>query len=201
MTVARRRSTGTKGVPREEREEQILAAAAAEFGARGHAGGAIERIAAAAGISRAMVHSYFATKDALYATCVRRAGEPLVAAVAAAQTATYPQRRGQDTVRAILTALADRRDDWTILYDATVAPGTPMHEVGRGYRRELARLGTTGTAEVLGRAGDHDPDDADLFGRMWLAMVSTVVRWWLDHPEEAPESAAERFGRIVASLG
>ena len=76
MTVQRRWSSGTKGVPREEREEQIPAAAEAEFGERGYAGASIQRVAAASGISRALVHSYFATKDDLYAACVERAGSP-----------------------------------------------------------------------------------------------------------------------------
>ena len=200
MTVQRRWSSGTKGVPREEREEQILTAAAAEFGARGHAGGSVQRIAAAAGISRAMVHTYYATKDVLYVTCVERAGEPLVAAVAAAQGALDPQQRAVDTVRAILTALEGRRDDWAILFDATVAPGSALREAGRPYRRELRRLGSVGTAETLHRSGNPDPVDAQLFGRMWLGMVSTVVAWWLEHPDESADAACERFRRILGAF-
>ena len=197
MTVQPRRSTGTKGVPREEREEQILTAAAAEFGARGYAGGAVDRIARAAGISRAMVHAYFSTKDDLYAACVRRAGEPLVASVAAAQSATDPVERAMDTVRAILGALEDRRDDWSVLYDPTVAEGSAMAAIGHPYRRELAVLGLVGTTEVLSAAGDPDPLDAHLFGRMWLSIVNTVVLWWLAHPDETPDDACVRLARIL----
>ena len=201
MTVQRRWSSGTKGVPREEREEQILSAAEAEFGERGYAGASIQRVAAASGISRALVHSYFATKDDLYAACVERAGSPLVEAVAAAQGASDPLTRALDTLRAILTTLESNRDAWAIMWDTSTPPRSAARARGRAYRHEMARLGVVGSAESLQRYGNMDRDDADLIGRIWLGIVTTVVEWWLERPAENSQAAVERCARIITALG
>lgn len=194
----RRRSTGTKGVPRAEREQQILAAAFAEFGERGYGGGSVDRIAAAVGVSRGMVHAYFATKDGLYRACLDQAGEVLVEAVAAAQGASDPVRRALDTIRAILGALEERPHAWAVLYDATLPP--PLDDAARHYHRQLVRLGATGVEEMLVAAGDTDPTDVRLFTHLWLDTVDSVVRWWLKHPEQSADEVCARVARVLTLL-
>lgn len=51
----------------------ILAAALTEFAGHGHAGARIDRIAAASGMSKPMIYSYFGDKDGLYAAALREA--------------------------------------------------------------------------------------------------------------------------------
>lgn len=51
----------------------ILAAALSEFAEHGHAGARIDRIAAASGMSKPMIYSYFGDKDGLYAAALREA--------------------------------------------------------------------------------------------------------------------------------
>lgn len=51
----------------------ILAAALDEFAEHGHAGARIDRIAAASGMSKPMIYSYFGDKDGLYAAALREA--------------------------------------------------------------------------------------------------------------------------------
>jgi TetR/AcrR family transcriptional regulator len=46
--------------------ERLLAAAAAEFAARGFAGANVDRIARAAGVNKAMIYYHFTNKSALY---------------------------------------------------------------------------------------------------------------------------------------
>src|ERR687897_224383 len=46
--------------------ERLLAAAAAEFAARGFAGASVDRIARAARVNKAMIYYHFASKAALY---------------------------------------------------------------------------------------------------------------------------------------
>lgn len=199
--ATRNAGRGTKGVPRQQREEEILDAASVEFAERGYAGGSVRRIAEAVGVSRAMVHAYYATKDVLYEACVHRAGRPLVSAVSAAQTASDPWQRALDTLEAFLVALDGHRHDWSLIFDRTLDPSSGPARAGRPYRRELARLGVVGASEVLADSGVHDPADADLLGRVWLAVVDTMIGWWVRHPEETPEDAVARFERIAAVLG
>ena len=57
---------GTKGVPRADREQQILDAAVAEFGERGYAHASMAAIAQRAGMSKPLVYEYFGSKEGLY---------------------------------------------------------------------------------------------------------------------------------------
>src|SRR6185312_7553136 len=79
---------GTKGVPRADREQQILDAAVAEFGGSGYAHASMAAIARRAGISKPLIYEYFGSKDGLYLACLNRAGTHLVDRVAAAQSGT-----------------------------------------------------------------------------------------------------------------
>jgi TetR/AcrR family transcriptional regulator len=51
--------------------ERILAAAAAEFGARGYAGARVDRIARLARVNKAMLYYHFASKQGLYRELLR----------------------------------------------------------------------------------------------------------------------------------
>src|SRR5512135_3353604 len=56
--------------------DRILAAAAAEFAARGFAGARVDRIARAARVNKAMLYYHFRSKKTLYRTLLRRMFEP-----------------------------------------------------------------------------------------------------------------------------
>ena len=61
---------GTKGVPRLEREQQIVGEAIAEFAAHGYSGASMVDIAQRAGISKPLIYQYFGSKDGLYLACL-----------------------------------------------------------------------------------------------------------------------------------
>ena len=56
---------GTKGVPRQEREQQIVAVAVDEFARNGYARASMVAIASGAGISKPLIYQYFGSKDGL----------------------------------------------------------------------------------------------------------------------------------------
>ncbi|MEO6470728.1 MAG: helix-turn-helix domain-containing protein, partial [Aeromicrobium sp.] len=56
-----RKNAGTKGVPRLDRENQILDVAAQEFAAQGYAATNLAVIADKAGISKPLIYNYFAS--------------------------------------------------------------------------------------------------------------------------------------------
>ena len=62
----RRRGPGADGS-----RDRLLAAAAREFAARGFAGASVDRIAAAAGLNKAMIYYHFKSKAALYREIIR----------------------------------------------------------------------------------------------------------------------------------
>ena len=66
MSAARTR------LPRAERERRILDAALREFDQEGFRGASVERIAEAAGITKALVYQYFGSKEGVYTACAER---------------------------------------------------------------------------------------------------------------------------------
>ena len=69
-----RSNAGTKGVPRLEREDQILTVASEIFAAESFAAANIQAIADRAGISKPLIYNYFGSKDGLFLACIERAG-------------------------------------------------------------------------------------------------------------------------------
>jgi AcrR family transcriptional regulator len=98
--MARRRtgSPGTRG--------RILAAAAAEFGARGFAATTVDRIARRAGVNKAMIYYHFPNKRALYSSIIREHFAPIVERLAAIRSRPAPPGEQLDRlIDAFVTAL------------------------------------------------------------------------------------------------
>ena len=190
---------GTKGVPRADREQQILDAAVAEFGGRGYAHASMAAIARRAGISKPLVYEYFGSKEGLYLACLTRAGTHLVDRVAAAQKGTTLQRAG-DTLAAIFSALDGRRLDWAVIFDPTLPAGSAVRDAALGYQAQLYPLAVEGPLDVLGVYGLTDPEDNALSSYVWEAVVTAVVNWWLGRPDETAASMTDRCNRLIAAL-
>src|SRR5690625_7543067 len=65
---------GTKGIPRAQREDQIVDEACRAFGNHGYTATNLSDVAADAGISKPLIYNYFGSKDGLYAACLEHAG-------------------------------------------------------------------------------------------------------------------------------
>lgn len=191
---------GTRGVPRAEREDQILDAAVAEFGARGYAGGSVAAIAAAAGISKPLVYGYFGSRDGLYLACLRRAAGTLFAAIAAAP-AEPTLRLPIETLRAIFTALAARPHDWSVIHDRTPPPDGEAARTAAEIRAQFTGLAAGGVRELLGARGNTDLLDRSALTEVWIHTVTALVQWWLDHPGETADDMTARCERLLSVLG
>ncbi|QLY29641.1 TetR/AcrR family transcriptional regulator [Nocardia huaxiensis] len=191
---------GTKGVPREQREQQILELATAEFGAHGYAHASLTRIASAAGVSKPLIYTYFGSRDGLHAACVHRAGTVLTEAVAAAQTASGAQARALATLDAIFHALDGHTRNWTLLYDTTLPRGSEPYLTARRYQDALNTMGAQGVAQTLTAAADSDPGDHSLMLSLWFGIVSTTIAWWSDHPGYTPDEMTARCVRLFTAL-
>jgi AcrR family transcriptional regulator len=190
---------GTKGVPRADREQQILDAAVQGFAERGYAHASMAAIAQRAGISKPLIYEYFGSKEGLYLACLSRAGDHLVAQVVQAQDGTTLQR-ARETLAAIFNALEGRRLDWAVLTDPTLPADSAVHAAAQDYRDRLHGLAVEGTREVLTGRGLTDADDNALSAHVWEAIVTAVVDWWLEHPVETAAAMTERCDRVIAAL-
>ncbi|MER8185255.1 TetR/AcrR family transcriptional regulator [Kitasatospora sp. NPDC094015] len=204
---------GTKGVPRADRERQILAAATTEFGRRGYEGASLAAIAQQVGVTKTLLHQYFGSKQDLYLACLAPVGERLIGAMRTAMAESgSPLDAPLAVLRAVFTALEGSREGWFVLYDSTQPPDGEAALAARDYRAAIDRLAAAGSAEVLRAAGPAgtaagrpldalDPLDADALKYAWRGLVTGLVHWWIRHPEQSPDAMAQRCARLFATAG
>jgi AcrR family transcriptional regulator len=122
----------------ETSRERLLAAAAAEFAARGFAGANVDRIARAAHVNKAMVYYLFKSKAALYQEILgdmfHAVGESIRAVAASDAT---PQAKLAQFVEAIASA-AEARPHFPPIWFREIAEGG-VH-LGAGTMAEVAGI-------------------------------------------------------------
>ncbi|HLY34328.1 MAG TPA: TetR/AcrR family transcriptional regulator [Jatrophihabitantaceae bacterium] len=192
---------GTKGVPRAEREGQIVAVAVDEFAARGYAGASMAAIAAQAGISKPLIYQYFGSKDGLYLACLHQVAGDLLERLELAELSV------DDTVasrvyalQAIFEALEPQRSAWQLLYDTTMPADGPIAEAAQDYQARTQFLAASGSKSFLAARGDHDPHDTEVLTSVWMGVVDSVVTWWLAHPDVSADEMTQRCYRLIATI-
>jgi AcrR family transcriptional regulator len=192
---------GTKGVPRAERERQILAEAVGEFAARGYAGASVVDIARRAGISKPLIYQYFGSKDGLYLACLHAVSGALLERLEDAElevddtlaSRIYP-------LRAIFEALEPQRYAWRMLFDPSM-PGTgEIAAAAHEYRARTTEIAASGSARFLAARGSRSRLDASALTAVWMGVVNSLVEWWLEHPGESAEQMIERCYRLLAAI-
>ncbi|WP_328711077.1 TetR/AcrR family transcriptional regulator [Nocardia salmonicida] len=176
--------SGTKGVPRQERERRILAAATLRFGTDGYRRTSLEAVAAETDISKALILSLFGSKDALHLRCVQEAGQVLVTAITGVLATSPAEYMASDTLRCIFESLRDRRYDWELLHDTTVLETTAGGRAALTYRASIRALAMDGTLALLGPRGPVDPTDREILADVWLGILSALVSWYQRHIDE-----------------
>ncbi|MDF0585829.1 TetR family transcriptional regulator [Tsukamurella sp. 8F] len=208
----RGRRTGTRGMPRSAREDEILTAAVSEFAAATYAGAQVTGIAARAQVSKALVLGYFGSKEKLYIACVEKAGPIVFDAVQAGLDASTRDRaadgEGADSVfsraaGAVATSLFDalegRTGLWALLHDRTVPHGE-ARSTARAHRQRLRAQASGGVADVLRPAGMTDPLDHSAATLVWENIVTALMEWWRRNPGEPAEAMGRRAHRIFVAL-
>jgi AcrR family transcriptional regulator len=152
----------------EERREEILEAALAEFAARGLAGASTEAIAKAVGISQPYVFRLFGTKKALFMATVERCLRGTLELMRTASAGL----KGEDVLQAIAAAYRERLANPTYLHaqmQSYAACGDP--EI-----REVVRRGYGDLFEYVERASGLPSDRvADFFAKgMLLNVVASM---------------------------
>ena len=144
MAVAERKSA-------EERREQILEAALAEFAARGLVGGSTEAIAKAVGISQPYVFRLFGTKKELFIATIERCMRGTLEMFRVASTGL----NGEEALHAIGEAYTERlATDPTYLHSQMQAYAA-SHDP---QIREVVRKGYGELVEYVERVSGLPPD-------------------------------------------
>jgi AcrR family transcriptional regulator len=192
---------GTKGVPRPEREQQIVAVAIGEFAERGYASASMVAIAQRAGISKPLIYQYFGSKDGLYLACLHAVSGGLLDRLEEAESdvddsvlsRVYP-------LRAIFTALEPQRHAWRMLFDPSMPTTGEIAAAAADYRARTTEIAASGSARFLKARGIESTLDASALSSVWMGMVNSLVEWWLGHPDESADEMIERCYRLLAAI-
>lgn len=190
---------GTKLMPREQREARVVEAATEEFGRLGYGAASLAGIAGRAGVSKALVLSYFGSKDDLFAVCVERVGqrlgdhiEPVIS------RAAPPSELARSAIDAFFAALAERPSDWNLLIDRSVPREGAARASAKRARGLIGRQASQGVGLLNNLDLLSDPDDLEILTAVWMNTVAAVLGWWTDHPDRSIEEMSTRFERLFA---
>lgn len=168
----------------EERRESILDAANHVFGEHGYEHVRIDDVAAAAGISKALIYEHFESKQELYSELMSRAAAELLGVLveaAAAPGMEGPLRMENAAAAGFLWVQEHPHAFHTFIRDVTDPEISAKQE-------ELRRASVTAMADVMemeppetraGMARRQTEQIAEMIVGGWYA----VADWWLRHPD------------------
>jgi AcrR family transcriptional regulator len=193
---------GTKGVPRAERESQIVAVAVDEFAAYGYAGASVAAVAARAGISKPLIYQYFGSKDGLFLACLHSVAGPMLQRLEVAwQQEDDSVLSRVATLGAIFESLEPQRVAWQMLFDDSVPSDGPIAEAAWAYRGRTMQVTASGSERFLRARGfDDDQLDVSALGAVWMGLVDALVQWWLQRPEVSAAEMTERCRRLMTAV-
>lgn len=196
-----RSKAGTKGVPRLERETQILTVASEVFAADGFGATNIQVVADAAGISKPLIYNYFGSKEGLFLACLERAGAIVADEIERiAQGDAVGIERGMRTLEGMFTVLDDQRHLWRLFYDRTAPTTGAVADAITHYTARITKLADEGVAELMALSGNTDRLDVSAMTAIWMGLVDSLMRWWVDHPDESAADMMGRAGRLLTAI-
>jgi len=168
-------------LPRAVRMEQTVAAAHALFGERGCAGGTMDGVAAAVGVTKPLLYNYFGNKEQLYLACLERAGDGLMATVVeAVGDTTNPTEALSLGLHAFFDFVDQDRAAWSVLFDETLPAGGEIAERVSGYRTRLCDLiATSLLAQLPSRSRERARTEVEALSTAVMGAAEALVRWWL----------------------
>ena len=192
---------GTKGVPRPERERQIVAAAVSEFATNGYAGASVAAVAARAGISKPLIYQYFGSKDGLFLAALHHVAGPMLERLEVAWSQEDESVLSRiATLGAVFESLEPQRVAWRMLFDDTMPDEGPIAEVAWAYQGSTVQVTASGSERFLAARGIHDDLDTSALGAVWLGLVNSLVLWWIEHPSVTAAQMTERCARLMAAV-
>ena len=190
-------------LPAAERRARLLGAALAEFSARGYHATQMDHVAAAAGVSKALLYQHFPGKEELFAAVVAETVDAFTSALpdvlGRADDALTAWREAVALLVGLVEAMPDR---WRLVARYLGDP-----ELGSGLRAMREAL-LEGLADLLVRFYDPDDDAPPAAPGQVEAVAATTIplvvgalqallSWWLEHPD-VPRAVVEQ--RAVETL-
>lgn len=202
-------TTAEKGVgkrlPRAAREAQILRVAAEMFAAQGFHATSMDDVAAACGVTKPMIYSYFGSKPGLMDALLTQIGNQVLAGLAAMATISDPARRIRATLELLIDRLYEETANWRVILSAMRGEGAEA-EKARGYRAALIHATLITLAELA------PPEVPRAVARRIVSPYAYAVlgaaeagsEWWLRTPgvshAETMATAAKVLDAILVPI-
>ena len=173
--------------------EQTLEAAHSLFAERGYAAVTMDEIAAAVGVTKPLLYNYFGNKERLYIACMERAGDALIATIAATvdETANPGDALGAG-VRAFFAFLDSDRSAWAVLFDETLPRAGEIAERVAAYRGQIIDLVT---GSIMGQVPPSMRKAAkvevEALSEALLGAAEALAHWWLRTEAISAQEAAD----------
>jgi AcrR family transcriptional regulator len=177
----------------------MLDAAVSVFSRRGYHSASMDEIAELAGISKPMVYAYLGAKEDLFAACIRREADRMMAAIAGrAQDDLPPDEQLWRALRAFFGFVDEHRDSWSMLYRQARGEGGSLATELDSIRDRIVDL----VSYLLGRsraAHGARGTDSDLraFAYALVGAAESLANWLTEHPEESAEATAARLMNLA----
>jgi AcrR family transcriptional regulator len=172
---------------RAERREQILDAATTAFSRAGFTATGLDDIAAAAGISRAILYRHFDSKAELYQQVLDRVCERLYAE-------TGEGEYTEDSIEGLVRAASRDPDGFRLLFDRAAREPEFAAEMLR-FRASMTAAAHRYLVEVV-----EDPAWAKWASQMAATTAIGAVMAWLDAGQPDPDLVAGRIRRTVEGV-
>jgi AcrR family transcriptional regulator len=189
---------GTKGMPRAQRERQLLDLAERAFAERGYHAVSMDEIAVAAGVTKPIIYTYFGSKEGLFIAGIRRAYDRGVDRVErAAAEGGEPGEVLLRVVGAVFGWIEDYRGQWPYIFGAQA--------LGGRFAEEAAKA-TAGMVDVVRRVlermavGPQEPAELEVLAEACVAVHTALANRWTRHPEEPRELQEARAVRILGPV-
>ena len=187
-----------------QRRASILDAAAGVFAERGYEAARIDEIAAAGGVSKALIYEHFASKQELYANLIARNARELTQRVAAALVDVELEsgmRRLASGLDAFFAFVEERRDAWRMLFRDATDPETAA-VVDRMLEQVTAEVTVLISQDPGASALDsvEDRRALRLLAEMLVGGTQSMANWWTSNPE-APREQMVAIAMDFAWLG
>lgn len=179
----------------DEKRASLLASAAAVFAAQGMDRASMAQIAAAAGVSKALLYHYYPGKGALIFAIVETHLSALDAAVAAADNpAVPPEQRLESLIRTVLDRYRGADDAHKVQLNAGPALGAEQQEALRAIERRIVRR----FADVIRTLRPDLPPKLVMPATMSLfGMMNWVYMWFRDGGAIGRDDYARLATRIM----
>ena len=159
----------------------MLDAARALFAHRGYAAVTMDDVAAAVGVTKPLLYTYFGNKERLYVACMEPAGDALTRTVVeAVEGAASYDEAVEKGIHAFFGFVDGDRDAWRVLFDETAPAGG---EVARHVSETRERLAGLVAAARLGALPPEQREgqavEVEAISTAVLGAAEALARWWL----------------------